>query len=163
VLPEIHASPITAADGVREFTPYRPDSWDPPNWLNDKRLWARAVAVFHGPPLDPEQVFIHRDYHPGNVLWLRGRVTGVVDWQAASIGPRAADVAHCRRNLLDHFNADAADRFSQIWESMTGSAYHPWAEVVTLVDSMSWSSNPTARERDELEAVLAQRLAELGA
>jgi aminoglycoside phosphotransferase (APT) family kinase protein len=163
VLPEIHASPITTADGVREFTPYVPDSWDPPSWLSDQRLWTRALAVFHRPRLDPDRAFIHRDYHPGNVLWLRGRLSGVVDWQAASIGPRAADVAHCRRNLISHFNVDVADRFSRLWESISGETYHPWAEVVTLVDSMNWLDPPSVRECGELEALLARSLAALGA
>jgi aminoglycoside phosphotransferase (APT) family kinase protein len=159
-LPDIHAAPIRLSDGVQPFTPYPPTSWDPPAWLRDRSLWSRGLAVFHGPRLDGEQVFIHRDYHPGNVLWGRGRVTGVVDWQAASIGPRAADVFHCRGNLLGHFGRDAADRFLQIWQHITGADYHPWAETVMLVDAMTWKAEPHVAE--DLEQLLAQRLAELG-
>ncbi|WP_081412680.1 phosphotransferase [Fictibacillus gelatini] len=29
---------------------------------------------------DARNGFIHRDYHPCNVLWEDGRLTGVVDW-----------------------------------------------------------------------------------
>lgn len=162
VLPEIHAASINAADGVREFTPYVPESWEPPGWLTNKLLWERAVEVFHGPRLDPDRVFIHRDYHPGNVLWRRGRVTGVVDWQAASIGPRAADVWHCRANLIGRFGIDVADRFLHLWQAHTGDPYHPWAETVMLVDALGWAAPRTHQEGADLEQLLARRLAEIG-
>ena len=160
VLPSIHEAPITV--GVQDFVPYEPESWEPPRWLRDKRLWARALDVFHGPRLDPDRVFIHRDYHPGNVLWRGGRVSGVVDWQAASLGPRAADVWHCRANLLGRFGLDVADRFLHAWESITGETYHPWAEAVMLVDAIGWLRPRPRDERRTLEILLARRLAELG-
>jgi aminoglycoside phosphotransferase (APT) family kinase protein len=160
VLPPIHEAPIT--EGVQEFTPYAPDSWDPPAGV-DAVLWERAVAVFHGPRLDPDRVFLHRDYHPGNVLWRRGRVTGVVDWQAASLGPRAADVWHCRGNLIGRFGLEIADRFLELWLAMTGATYHPWTEAVMLVDALGWGGRRSANERAVLADLLARRLAELGA
>lgn len=160
VLPTIHEAPI--ADGVQEFTPYAPESWAPPAGI-DVALWERALAVFHGPRLDPDRVFIHRDYHPGNVLWRRGRVTGVVDWQAASLGPRAADVWHCRGNLIGRFGLEVADRFLEIWQSVTGAGYHPWTEAVMLVDAIGWGGRRSPDERRALGDLLARRLAELGA
>jgi aminoglycoside phosphotransferase (APT) family kinase protein len=164
VLPALHATPIVEADGVQPFVPYEPESWDPPAWLRDTRLWDRALDVFHGPCLDPDRVFIHRDFHPGNVLWRRGKVSGVVDWQAASIGPRAADVWHCRGNILGRFGPQAADRFLEIWRSTTGATYHPWTEAVMLVDAIAWLRPEDADEmREYLRTLLAHRLAELGA
>jgi aminoglycoside phosphotransferase (APT) family kinase protein len=162
VLPAIHKAPISLRDGVQRFVPYEPESWEPPTWLRDKRLWDRALDVFHGPRLDPDDVFIHRDFHPGNVLWGRGRVEGVVDWQSASIGPRSADVWHCRGNLLGRFGLPIADRFTDVWESISGHTYHPWSETVMLVDVVSWSDERTAQELRDLEDLLARRLAELG-
>jgi aminoglycoside phosphotransferase (APT) family kinase protein len=162
VLPRIHSAPITLDDGVAPFAPYAPDSWEPPEWLGDQRLWSRALEVFHGPCLDLERVFIHRDFHPGNVLWRRGRVGGIVDWQGACIGPRAADVWHCRANLLGRFGLDVADRFLELWEDITGERYHPWAEAVMLVDAIGWMHARGDRLRHDLEALLAKRVAELG-
>lgn len=160
VLPLIHEAPIT--EGVQQFTPYAPESWDPPAGI-DAALWERALAVFHGPRLDPDRVFLHRDYHPGNVLWRRGRVTGVVDWQAASVGPRAADVWHCRGNLIGRFGLDVADRFLAIWQAVTGCSYHPWTEAVMLVDAIGWGGRRSPHERAVLADLLARRLTELGA
>jgi hypothetical protein len=98
--PPVHEVTIEPSNQLKPFVPYDPESWDPPDWLRDKRLWDRALAFYQGPRLDDDSVLIHRDFHPGNVLWARGRVSGVVDWQAACVGPRAADVWHCRGNLL---------------------------------------------------------------
>ena len=74
----IHSTPWRNDDGIRSFRPYKPESWEPPPWLRDPSIWDRAVTVFHAPPADDANVFINRDYHPGNVLFRRGKVTGVV-------------------------------------------------------------------------------------
>ena len=162
VLPRLHATPITGADGVQPFGPYEPSCWDPPPWMRRPRLWEQALEVFHGPRLDSDEAFIHRDYHPGNVLWRRGDVSGVVDWQSASIGPRAVDVVHCRANLAGRFGREVADRFLDLWQERTGSEFHPWAEIVMLVDIFDWYPNKQAEPiLQDLEDLLEQRLAEL--
>lgn len=164
LLPAVHATPVDDADaGVQPFRPYRPEhGWDPPPWLADRALWDRLVEVFHAPMLDDDRVFIHRDFHPGNVLFRRGRVSGVVDWQSASVGPRTADVWHCRANLLGRFGLDVADRFLRIWEEVSGDRAHPGTEAVMLVDTLGWSGARTERERRDLETVARRVLAELG-
>lgn len=163
-LPPIHATPWRADDGIRDFRPYMPDRWEPPPWLRDRSLWDRAVQVFHAPPADDAKVFINRDYHPGNVLFRRGKLTGVVDWQAAAIGPPSVDVSHCRRNLIRRFGLDVADRFTKLWQEVSGERYHPWAEAAMAVDALSWQvpgSRPH-REREDIETSIARALAELG-
>ena len=56
---------------------------------------------------------MHRDYHPGNVLWVGTEISGIIDWTGACWGPPAADLGHLRVNLAaDHgvAQADAATR-----------------------------------------------------
>ena len=88
------------ADSSARFAPYRQASYRPPAWARYPRVWERAAEISRGPAPDLPAVLLHRDFHPGNVLWRHGRVSGVVDWQGACAGPAAADVAHCRVNLL---------------------------------------------------------------
>jgi aminoglycoside phosphotransferase (APT) family kinase protein len=103
ILPRIHASPLPAPPGViRPFAAYKQNSYEPPSWARHPAVWEEAIEIFHGPAPDEPAVFIQRDFHPGNVLGRYGKVSGVVDWQAASIGPAALDVAHCRANLLGY-------------------------------------------------------------
>ena len=71
---------------VPTFVPYAQSGYSPPDWARQTRVWERAFEVFHGPVPAGEQVFIQRDFHPGNVLWSKGAVSGVVDWQAACVG-----------------------------------------------------------------------------
>jgi aminoglycoside phosphotransferase (APT) family kinase protein len=163
VLPPLHAAPLPSGHSIGDFAPYVPESWERPEWMQQPDLWERALEIFHGPQLDAGRVFIHRDYHPGNVLWCRGRVTGVVDWQAASVGPPSADVSWCRINLIGRFGLEVADRFIDIWETMSGRSYHPWSEVVLLVDLIGSPHERKRREREDLERALAQRLTELRA
>jgi aminoglycoside phosphotransferase (APT) family kinase protein len=120
------------------------------------------VAVFHAPPMDTERVLIHRDFHPGNVLWRSGRVSGIVDWQDMSVGPASVDAAWCRLNLLAWLGRDVADRFLRTWEEISGRRFHPWAEVVLYVDVLGGRRVRPPRERLALESILAADLAELG-
>lgn len=153
--------PVPAGHGLGTFTPYPPEQLEPPAWLQRTSLWDRAVDVLRSPPVDTARALIHRDYHPGNVLWLASKVTGVVDWQEACVGPPSVDVAWCRLMVLGRFGMDAADRLVSTWEAASGRAYHPWSEVVLLLDRLSWPSVPKAQVRADLEVTLARRLAEL--
>ena len=82
----------------------------PPGWARYPRVWERAVEISRD-PAPPPAVLLHRDFHPGNVLWRYGRVSGVVDWLGACSGPAPADVAHCRLNLLT-MGTEVASRFT---------------------------------------------------
>lgn len=103
-------------------------------------------------------MFIHRDYHPGNVLWSHHQISGIVDWPSACRGPAEADVGHCRANLIGHFGQKAADRFLAIWKTVSGTAdYHPYFD---LTDVLSWSSDADQPDPvlDEFVAAAAAQL-----
>ena len=67
-------------------------------------------------------VLVHGDYWPGNLLWLRGRLVGVVDWEQPRLGDPAKDVATCRGDLCVMFGQDAADAFAARYEAASGQA-----------------------------------------
>jgi hypothetical protein len=120
LLPLIHGATLPATDAsgaisaaMPTFSPYRQSSYVPPEWARRPGVWERAFEIFHGPAPAAERVFIQRDFHPGNVLWMRGSVSGVVDWQAACLGPPTADVGHCRANLF-RYGLEVADRFGHV-------------------------------------------------
>ncbi|MGH8994849.1 MAG: aminoglycoside phosphotransferase family protein, partial [Acidimicrobiales bacterium] len=123
-------------------------------------VWERAVEIAHRPPPELPPVFIQRDFRPGNVLWQRGAVSGVVDWQSASIGPASADVAHCRANLFG-FSLDVADRFTESWERLTDERFHPWAEVVTIIGFLDGLPEDPGSDRLVIEDALARAVANL--
>ncbi len=65
-------------------------------------------------------VFLHMDYWPGNILWRRGRISGLVDWDAASYGDPALDVAYFRMNMHLRGIKEAADIFLDYYEAESG-------------------------------------------
>ena len=161
VLPHIHAAPLPPPGVLRRFAPYPQASYRPPGWARYPAVWERAAEISQGPaPLLPT-VLLHRDFHPGNVLWRRGAVSGVVDWPGACTGPAVADVAHCRVNLLTA-GTDAAGRFTARWQDAAGAAYHPWADVVTIIGFLDDLRDGWGSERLLVEDMLAGAVAELG-
>jgi aminoglycoside phosphotransferase (APT) family kinase protein len=65
-------------------------------------------------------VLAHYDFHPGNTLWRRGRLTGVVDWLSAASGWASADVAYCRLDLTLQLGAEVGDRFAAAYSAVVG-------------------------------------------
>ena len=65
-------------------------------------------------------VFSHGDYHPGNLLFHEGEVSGVVDWLSAHLQPRHYDVAYCRKDLAVHPGGDLAEQFLGAYEAEVG-------------------------------------------
>ena len=159
LLPRIHGTALPCVTLPR-FAPYRQDSYRPPGWARYPRVWERAVEISLGPAPDLPAVLLHRDFHPGNVLWRRGRVSGVVDWLGACAGPAAADVAHCRVNLLT-MGAEVTERFTRGWERVAGAGYHPWGDVVTIVGFLDDLRDGWGSEQLLVEDMLTRAVADL--
>jgi hypothetical protein len=136
------------------------NSYEPPPWARHPAVWEQAVEIFHGPAPEEPAVFIQRDFRPGNVLWRYGKVSGVVDWRAASIGLGALDVAHCRVNLLGYGRV-VAERFTVLCEQVSGRSHHPWADVVTVIGFLDDLRDERGSNNDLVEDLLAQPVGEL--
>ena len=66
-------------------------------------------------------MFIHRDYHPGNTLWLGERLAAIVDWSSASFGPPGIDLSHMRANLAILFDVQTANVFLEAHRRVVGA------------------------------------------
>ncbi|MGI5425348.1 alpha/beta fold hydrolase [Streptomyces sp. CA-179760] len=86
---------------VPEVRPRAYQAWTSPEGVPPG--WERAVDVIRRDPPPYEGCFLHRDFHPGNVLFTGSgaglRIGGVVDWVETSWGPADLDVAHCSTAL----------------------------------------------------------------
>lgn len=160
----VHAVPIPDGATLRAYWPYGQQSYEPPRWTERPALWERAVAIFHGDTIELPARFVHRDFHPGNVLWRRGSITGVVDWQHACAGPSVVDVGHNRLNLF-FADEDLAQRFTAAWEAVSGERYHPWADVVAIVGVLDElrARPPDTGARAAIDRALAEAVASIGA
>jgi aminoglycoside phosphotransferase (APT) family kinase protein len=70
---------------------------------------------------DAPSVLTHHDYWSGNVVWEDGKLTGVVDWTGAGIGPRGFDVSWCRLDLYLLHDERIADTFLASYEAASGA------------------------------------------
>jgi aminoglycoside phosphotransferase (APT) family kinase protein len=93
----------------------------------DAMAWAAAIDVIRKPAPPYEGRFLHRDFQLGNVLFdvdpsgpAGSRITGVVDWAAASWGPADLDVAHCSTTLALLHGPAWGLRFAAAYEEAGG-------------------------------------------
>jgi aminoglycoside phosphotransferase (APT) family kinase protein len=111
----------------------------PPPDASRADVWREAIALVAEERAPTRTCFLHRDYQHFNMLWSRERLTGVVDWSEACIGPPEVDVGHCRLNLTVLFSAGVADRFRAIYEAESGHRVDAWWDVHALLSyGPSW-------------------------
>lgn len=123
----IHATPTT--DSPPDRAPIDPANLSVPEWTKRPQLWKRAIEVLSTPPAAFTPVFIHSDYQHFNMLWSRGRLTGVLDWPFARTDHPDIDVAHCRLNLAVLFSIEMAERFRELYEVESGRRVDPWWDL----------------------------------
>ncbi|MFD5652987.1 phosphotransferase family protein [Streptomyces sp. NPDC127039] len=120
----------------------------------DAAVWAAAIDVIRRPPPRYEGCLLHGDFQPGNVLFdlphpagaAGARITGVVDWAAASWGPADLDVAHCSTNLALLHGPAWGLRFTEAYQAAGG--------MLTAADEwLYWQVRKPLAFSEELQSV----------
>lgn len=96
-------------------------------------VWQAAFNAMESAPPEDAAVFLHCDYLPVNLLWSRGKITGLTDWNGIHRGSRAIDVGQCRRYLAALYSPEWAEELRSHYESITGVLLHPWWDLYTLL------------------------------
>jgi aminoglycoside phosphotransferase (APT) family kinase protein len=125
-----------------------------PSWFVDPGLFAELAA--RSASAISDEVFIHRDFHPGNLLFSGDQVTGVVDWDYACVGPSGEDYGRTWLNLANDygeqisrvFASRAARRLDPQWAAGSWLDWLPFYEDADRVEQ--WGTNV---ERLRLEEV----------
>lgn len=104
-----------------------------PAWTRSPGAWAKLIEVVRGAQPEAQDVFLHRDYHPANLLWRGDCLSGVVDWPFSCRGPRGVDVAHTWSNLALVDGVAEADRFLDAYRELVPTyVHHLWWDVADL-------------------------------
>jgi aminoglycoside phosphotransferase (APT) family kinase protein len=156
LLPVVHAVEFGEDVALPEYAPYALKMRRPPAWASLPEVWTRAIDVLEDPTSlieasGGERRFIHRDYHPGNVLWENGVVSGLVDWVNARIGSPWADVGHCRVNIASELGHGAADRFLELYRdaSCRTDDYHPYWDIAAAIGGLDEDVDAAPSPADE--------------
>jgi aminoglycoside phosphotransferase (APT) family kinase protein len=124
----------TRPNALPSYRPwFTPDNVAIPAWTTRPDAWSTLVDVIRGPQPEAPDAFLHRDFHPGNLLWTEGTLSGVVDWPNSCRGPRGVDVAHTRWNLALVDGVEAADQFLSAYQDLEPAySHHPWWDSAEL-------------------------------
>ncbi|MFD4917287.1 phosphotransferase family protein [Streptomyces virginiae] len=125
-LVRIHHLPVSAQWRPRTYQPWASaERVSPPADTERPELWQRAIDVIRREPPAYQGRFLHRDFHPGNVLFTGTgedlRISGVVDWVETSWGPADLDVAHCSTALALLHGVPAGMRFADRYAAAGGN------------------------------------------
>jgi aminoglycoside phosphotransferase (APT) family kinase protein len=145
-LVRIHRIEVTDETRPRSYQAWTgPERVRLPAATSRPELWEKAVDGIRQDPPAYDGCFLHRDFHPGNVLFDGERISGVVDWVETSWGPSDLDVAHCSTALALLHGATVGLSFAAAYEAAGGTissepywrlldalAYAPDAEKVAV-------------------------------
>jgi aminoglycoside phosphotransferase (APT) family kinase protein len=70
------------------------------------------LLVGAGPQMVGEDGLRHGDFWPGNILWQGGKITGIIDWENALLGPAIADLAISRLDVFWILGRAAMEEFT---------------------------------------------------
>jgi aminoglycoside phosphotransferase (APT) family kinase protein len=182
-LAAIHGTDTAGADGSLLGDPPQ-GHWGIGDWerleLEPSALVDRCVAAIRRHRLSPDgaPVLMHGDFHPGNIVWSQGTLTGVVDWAAARLGSRWFEVAYCRagiallfgmrgvRRLTEHYLevASAAPVDLPVFDLMCGLVARQFGPTKWLPSYRHQGCTDTSRQfAARTTPFLRRALAELGA
>ena len=117
--------------------------------------WARY------PRSEDVKKLVHGDYWPGNLLWRRGRLVGVIDWEQPRLGDPTQDVATARGDLAVLYGPAAADAFVEYYLAAGGqplSHAHFWELLIctwAVPEMPAWAQAYRALGRADLTSEVA--------
>jgi aminoglycoside phosphotransferase (APT) family kinase protein len=146
---------------VPDYEPYNAQLIGvPPRNALRPQVWEAAAEVIREFASPEPGAFIHRDLHPGNLLWYGATPPGILDWMKASRGEVELDIAHMRWNLVAAGASAAANGLRFAFERSFGRAYDTVWDCRVILDLLPYplgSMPPVVVQRLEDLLMLAVR------
>ena len=96
-------------------------------------------------------------------MWLRVKLTGVIDWTQACIGPLDIDLARMRSNLASEVSVEAAEGFLEAYRDAVGDRTYdpdPYWELTDFAD-MTLAGLDEGHDTERFETLVASVLARI--
>ena len=162
-LTKIHAMPTSGlptlparTDPLPEVFDYLPES---PEW-DELRAHLRTLADtahVEAPTL------LHGDFWPQNLLWQKGAIAAILDWEDAALGDPLSDVAVSRVELRYKFGKAGMQRFTQAYakhQVVDGKRLALWQVYVAAAAQRfmgEWGLTPALEAHMRKEALASIR------
>jgi aminoglycoside phosphotransferase (APT) family kinase protein len=166
MLVRLHQLPVAEFDFLPDANALLSHSLAEPHLSNDVfEPTVRDAVLAHWPAVaaaSGQHVVLHGDYWPGNLVWRRGRLLGVVDWEDARLGDPSQDVGITRGDLTVLFGSEAADAFVRHYESMATRRLEnlPFWDLLACTHALSelerWLSGWQALGRRDVSVEMAR-------
>jgi aminoglycoside phosphotransferase (APT) family kinase protein len=128
--------------------------WVVPPWTMHPDSWRRAFDVLDEEPPSYLPTFLHRDYSHRNLLWSKGRISGVVDWVETSTGPAWLDAGHAATQLALAFGPEPARAFLGRYAALTAEEPHRYWFIMDAVGLLpAPGKKPLFGSRAELQGL----------
>ena len=106
--------------------------------------------------------FSHGDLWQGNAMWDGDRLTAIIDWECAGVGPAGVDLGSLRLDVAMCFDLAAADDVLAGWESEAGRraadvAYWDVVAALSTPPDVGWFAGTiSAQQRPDLTRELLE-------
>ncbi len=110
-----------------------------------------------------DEGFVHDDLWQGNALWDGDRLTALVDWECAGVGPAGVDLGALRLDAAMCFDVDAGDDVLAGWEAEAGRraddvAYWDVVAALSTPPDVGWFAGTiSAQGRPDLTRELLEQ------
>ena len=129
-----------------------------PNEKINKEL--KAILKGYDTSYSGKPVLLHGDFWPGNILWTKDEISGVLDWEYAAIGDPVSDLAVASLELKYDYGKRGVDRFLDLYSknfSIDQSRLSLWLIYVsasTLFFIDEWNLEKARKNLMKREAML---------
>ena len=129
-----------------------------PNARINKEL--KAILKGYDTSYSGKPVLLHGDFWPGNILWIKDEISGVLDWEYAAIGDPLSDLAVASLELKYDYGKRGVDRFLDLYSknfSIDQSRLSLWLIYVsasTLFFIDEWNLEKARKNLMKREAML---------
>ena len=129
-----------------------------PNARINKEL--KAILKGYDTSYSGKPVLLHGDFWPGNILWIKDEISGVLDWEYAAVGDPVSDLAVASLELKYDYGKRGVDRFLDLYSknfSIDQSRLSLWLIYVsasTLFFIDEWNLEKARKNLMKREAML---------
>lgn len=134
--------PFTTAFMQQEWAWHK--EWFLQKWLGlslgtlEKVLDQTYALIAESASLQP-QVFMHRDYHSNNLMWLPNEDVGILDFQDAFIGPLTYDLVSLLRDCYVAWPTESVVEWALLyWQMLQGTDLLEGVSEQTFLQWFDW-------------------------